>query len=124
SSRSDLAGLVARVRRPIDILIDDGSHASHHQQIALGFLFPHVRSGGLYIIEDLHWQDAQLEKPGACKTRDVLRRFKIDGTFKSPYLSDDEQQYVENNIASIWLLDSRSDYHVDTADALAILRKK
>jgi hypothetical protein len=124
SSRSDLARLVARVEGPIDILIEDGSHTSHHQQVALGFLFPHIRSGGMYIIEDLHWQCAQFEKPEACKTRDVLRRFQIDGAFKSPYLSDHQQRYVEDNTAGIWLFDSQDIYHLDTTDALAILRKK
>jgi hypothetical protein len=124
SSRVDLAHLAAKIRGPIDILIDDGSHVSHHQQIALGFLFPHIRSGGLYIIEDLHWQDAQLEKPGVCKTRDVLRRFRIDGSFKSPYLSVGEERYIEDNTNDVWLFDSQSTLHVDATDALGILRKK
>ena len=40
----------------LDIIIDDASHASHHQQNAFLTLFPKLRSGGLYIIEDLRWQ--------------------------------------------------------------------
>src|SRR6266478_6863858 len=62
SSESDLDRLVRTIGGPIDVLIDDGSHASHHQQIALGRLFPHLRSGGIYIIEDLHLQDKYLER--------------------------------------------------------------
>ena len=123
SSRNDLGALVTRIGGPIDILIDDGSHASHHQQIALGFLFPYVRPSGLYIIEDLHWQDPKLERPGACKTRDILRRFQIDGKFNSGYLSDDEQRYVEDYTSDVRLFDSQS-IRIDSADALAILRKK
>lgn len=58
-----------------DIIIDDGSHASYHQQLALKTLFPHVASGGLYVIEDLHWQRADLEAslPPVPKTRDFLK---------------------------------------------------
>src|SRR5262249_34681332 len=34
SSRDDLAKFVRTIGRSIDILIEDGSHSSHHQQIA------------------------------------------------------------------------------------------
>jgi hypothetical protein len=47
SSKADLLRLAHAIGRPIDIIIDDASHASHHQQIALGTLFPFVRDGGL-----------------------------------------------------------------------------
>jgi cephalosporin hydroxylase len=39
---------------PFDLVIDDGSHVSEHQQITLRTLLPHVRSGGFYVIEDTH----------------------------------------------------------------------
>jgi hypothetical protein len=124
SSRSDLARLVTSIEQPIDIIIEDGSHASHHQQIALGYLFPNVRSGGLYIIEDLHWQDEQMEKIGAPKTRDILRRLQADGRFESPFLSKEEQTYLEQNLDKLWLFDSLTTDIDDASDALAILRKK
>lgn len=37
-----------------DIIIDDGGHYLDHQFIALEQLFPRLKSGGLYILEDLH----------------------------------------------------------------------
>jgi hypothetical protein len=36
-----------------DVVIDDGSHRMDHHRISLFALFPHVRPGGFYIIEDL-----------------------------------------------------------------------
>jgi len=39
-----------------DIIIDDASHASDHQQLALKHLWDRVSEGGYYIIEDLNWQ--------------------------------------------------------------------
>jgi len=36
-----------------DIIIDDGSHRSWHQQKSFKILFPRLKSGGYYIIEDL-----------------------------------------------------------------------
>jgi len=43
-----------------DVIIDDGGHTMSQQKNSFIALFPHVKSGGLYIIEDLHtsyWKD-------------------------------------------------------------------
>jgi len=58
-----------------DIIIDDGSHASYHQQLTLKVLFPYLTSKGLYVIEDLLWQPAELEAflPPVMKTKDLLK---------------------------------------------------
>lgn len=37
----------------LDIVIDDGGHHMWQQQASFSKLLPHVRSGGLYVIEDL-----------------------------------------------------------------------
>lgn len=38
----------------VDIVLDDGSHHMEHIPATLKFLFPHLRYGGIYMIEDLH----------------------------------------------------------------------
>ncbi len=38
----------------IDIILDDGSHIGRHQRISFDTLFPLLKEGGLYVIEDLH----------------------------------------------------------------------
>ncbi|MEQ8268840.1 MAG: hypothetical protein RH982_16720 [Parvibaculum sp.] len=57
-----------------DIIIDDASHASYHQQVTLANLFPALKPGGLFIIEDLHWQPGEYERslPQVPKTADWL----------------------------------------------------
>ena len=89
-----------------DVIIDDGSHRPDHQQIALGFLFPHLRSGGLYFIEDLMTNGFGDRARGrfACETvrntRAILKSFRETGRFPQPHaLSDPEGLAV--NIASI-----------------------
>jgi len=40
----------------LDIVIDDGCHTSFHQQMSFKHLFPRLKPGGFYFIEDVHWQ--------------------------------------------------------------------
>ncbi|WP_254871559.1 hypothetical protein [Pseudooceanicola sp. HF7] len=65
----------------LDIAIDDASHASHHQQNAFLELFPKVKSGGLYIIEDLRWQPDEMEIPGITKTAAMFQAYAETGAF-------------------------------------------
>jgi hypothetical protein len=37
-----------------DIVLDDGSHIGRHQRKSFDTLFPLIKAGGLYVIEDLH----------------------------------------------------------------------
>jgi hypothetical protein len=124
ASSDDLERLVQAIGQPIDIAIDDASHASHHQQIALGHLFPHIRSGGMYVIEDLCWQDEQLEREGAPKTRDLVRQLQVNGVFESPIIPKEQRAVIERDVKDIWLFDSLSTKFADTTDSLAVLVKK
>lgn len=65
-----------------DIIIDDASHASHHQQNAYLELFSQVTSGGMYIIEDLRWQPDEMEKPGITKTAPLFQSYLKTGVFE------------------------------------------
>jgi predicted O-methyltransferase YrrM len=40
---------------PIDLVIDDASHLADLTRASFNRLFPHVRPGGLYVIEDWSW---------------------------------------------------------------------
>ena len=73
-SASDLASVCQR-EGPFDIIIDDGSHLSHHQLFSFYQTFPSLREGGLYIIEDVqtsfwpgeetgtHWDGRRITDP-------------------------------------------------------------
>ena len=45
-----------------DIVIDDGSHRWHHQITALHHFWPRIRSGGAFIMEDIHTSFPDLAK--------------------------------------------------------------
>ena len=49
----DCLARIAAEFGPFDIIIDDGSHINEHVLTSFRALFPHVRPGGFYVIEDL-----------------------------------------------------------------------
>jgi hypothetical protein len=120
--RSDLEKLAKIADKPFDVIIEDASHASHHQQIALGALFPHLSAGGLYFIEDLHWQPSD-DPTDVPKTRDVLRAFCQTHAMASPLLTRLESDYLNANIAKIDFYDSSDIFNKDRRDGLAVIRK-
>lgn len=124
SDPQDLARLIAACPDGIDVLIDDASHISHHQQIAFGALFPHLNPGGIYVIEDCHWQEAELEKTGVIKTRDLFHDLRRTGTLSSPYIPTDLATRFTSEIASIRFYDSCEPVPYDTEDALCVITKK
>jgi hypothetical protein len=98
SSRTDIGRFLEAAGMPeFRIIIDDGSHASSHQQISLAALFEQLEPSGVYIIEDLDWQP-YAEVP---TTRDMLRTFIEQGRIESPFVSEDEARRLESSIGSV-----------------------
>ena len=50
----DLQRFIQEAGGDFDVIIDDGGHTMSQQITSFQILFPHVKSGGMYIIEDLH----------------------------------------------------------------------
>ena len=75
------------ISKTYDIIIDDASHASGHQQDAFLEFFPKLKSGGLYIIEDLQWQPGvyENERPGITKTAALFQGFLQNGEFSHAF---------------------------------------
>lgn len=46
----------------LDLVIDDASHFLDETRVSFNFLFPKLRDGGLYIIEDWSWAHYESEK--------------------------------------------------------------
>ncbi len=54
TDRGFLDSVVKAINGPIDIVIDDGGHKMSQHSVSLEVLFPCLKNGGLYVIEDLH----------------------------------------------------------------------
>lgn len=124
-NRGELDAVAAKVGSKFDIIIDDGSHASHHQQISLAILFRHLADGGLYIVEDLHYQPAGFELPNITLTRDFLRGLPERRPGMRLALDQADYAYLVEHVQSIRFFDSISPRWplAVTADALAVIRK-
>ena len=122
---SDLESMLQETGTPLDIIIDDASHASHHQQIALKTLFPYLTAGGYYIIEDLHYQPSSLEPKGVTKTLEVLRMLANRRPVFSSYISQDDLKALASDIEYIHFYDSQDrKFGLNGTDAIAVIKKK
>ncbi len=54
ANREQLTRFIDEHGSGFDIVVDDGGHSMEQQQVSFGFFFPHLRSRGIYIIEDIH----------------------------------------------------------------------
>lgn len=101
--RSDVEQILALGRR-FDVIIDDASHASYHQQLGLAVLFDTLKPGGLYIVEDLSWQPTDMERdlPSVPRTAQLLAEFSATAKFPvSKAINEDAARQLEQSIASI-----------------------
>lgn len=95
-----------KIGKPMDIIIDDGSHMVYHQQISLAFLFKYIKPGGIYVIEDLFTSHPKPPFTPGCGqrtpedtlTEDMLFDYMKTGKFKSMFMTDSEIQYLEENV--------------------------
>jgi hypothetical protein len=103
--REDLAKALAATGSGLDIVLDDGGHQMEQQQLSFATLFPALKSGGLYIIEDVHTSFPQLypgygvEADGENSTYAMIDRFVRTGKIRSKYLTDAENSYLSENIS-------------------------
>lgn len=72
----------------VDIILDDGSHYPSHQITTFGFLYPKLKDGGLYIIEDLHGQFLDNLKDG----HDIFK-FLFDRVYDVNFNGKSKDQY-------------------------------
>lgn len=93
----DLARLAASVP-DLDVIIEDASHASYHQQMAVLHLWDKLKPGGYFIIEDLNWQPPAYEEklPKVPTTTELfLDRFEGEERMTSVLLSDEKLSQIK-----------------------------
>lgn len=116
-------------------IVDDGGHMMGQQQISLGCLFSSLKSGGFYFIEDLHtsyWPyngysslygiPLDINKDRSNTTVNVIKDYQESKVFNSPFLTEQENQYLTDMIDECYLFDlPESQYG---PNQLALITKK
>lgn len=123
SDRESLSGVMNKIGQ-CDVIVDDGGHRMIPQQVAFGYLFQFVKSGGLYIIEDLcsSWNVSKMRrlynKDRIKKTTlYILKTFCDTGKIDGEYILPEETKYLEDNILSCDIIKCRK-------SEIAFIRKK
>jgi hypothetical protein len=93
--RKQLAALFPNVGE-LEVVIDDGSHVAHDQQITMSALLSAVRPGGLYVIEDLHAHMAE-------DTLRMVERYIETGVIEAAHLSETECSAIQTQVKSCYL---------------------
>jgi demethylmacrocin O-methyltransferase len=101
-----LEKMMSEIGEP-DIIIDDGSHLNEHVIKTFKILFPKLKEGGIYAIEDTqtsYWPDYGGDSKNLNNPETMMNFFKvlIDGINHKEYLINSyEPSYFDKNITSI-----------------------
>jgi hypothetical protein len=100
----------------------------YDQQITLAKMFKSLKSGGIFIIEDLHTSlEVPLPEKAWCGwgdpdktiTLDMLKEFQVNGKIISDFMTEEEMEYLNNNIESIEVYQSKPDWSITS-----VIKKK
>lgn len=86
-----------------DLILDDGGHTMKQQQFTFGVLFDYLKSGGLYIIEDIHtsFNPGFIESDCETTTYDMLNKIKNKELPFSNYIDLEKQIEMIEKISSV-----------------------
>jgi len=103
----DLLNIMDIESGPFDIIIDDGSHINNNVITTFNHLFPKLKKGGIYVIEDTqtsYWPDMGGKVSERNNEDTIYGFFKslIDGlNYKEYMISNYSPNYFELNIVGI-----------------------
>jgi hypothetical protein len=101
----DLIDFIKKNGGDFDLIIDDGGHTMKQQQLSFGVLFNNLKSGGVYIIEDLHTSKIErfINENDTITTLEMLTNLKENNELTSNYISEKNMGLIKDNIESIMI---------------------
>jgi len=119
-----------------DVILDDGQHFQEHQQKSIAIMFPNIKSGRYYIIEDIvdgetlkegtgiFW--GQRKKDASDSTDFIFGQFIKTGKLESPYINKQQADYIIDNIEDIFIYDrsNKNNSPISGSSKLLVIKKK
>lgn len=100
----------------VDILIDDGGHFMDQQIISFEELYPHIKSDGIYLCEDLHTSYWKRYGGGYQNPSSFIEYSKKFIDFINAWHTEDEQLQINDF--------TRSAYSLHYYDSVLVIEKK
>jgi demethylmacrocin O-methyltransferase len=119
ANRAQLAEFAKQFGSDFDIVIDDGGHTMEQQQVSFGFFFPLVKSGGIYIIEDIHtsfpdrYPGYGVSENEANSTFTMITNFVRSASFRSEYLTESELAVLNAQVDHCLYTYRPNEFHSD-----------
>lgn len=104
SKEEDILSIVDKFGSDFDLILDDGSHLNRDQQITFQLLFPHIKPGKYYVIEDLHmsFKEQDVEQSSPDTSLAILLHLWI--TKRLPpgkFLIPERSEYINKNFSFV-----------------------
>lgn len=90
-----------------DFIIEDASHMLKDQIISLFMLFPLIKPGGYFIIEELDFPETREDMrigEVSLDLKQILNNIKNNKEFNSEYINENDKKYFLNNFSLIEIL--------------------
>ncbi len=111
--------------KEFDIIIDDGGHTMEQQLVSIATMFPYVKSGGIYILEDLHTSfigGQYNPKNESFTAYDFIYRLSKKLEASSQYISEDQLAYIYENTIDVKIF--QKDSHDFLHSITSVISKK
>lgn len=109
-----------------DIILDDGGHTMQQQIISFVTLFPHVKKGGMYIIEDLHTSYWSSYGGGnhTATTISFLKKLIDDVNYVGATTGRASHQSLEASLVNELKMFQKDIFSIHFYDSIAIIKKR
>lgn len=97
--------------KQFDIIIDDGGHTMYQQQYTFINIFNRLKSGGVFIIEDLH---TSLVEPDYSTTTLKMVEDLVDGSckFTTPHINHESLKLIADQLTSVEIFRTKNGHSV------------
>ena len=120
SSRESIIKNILNQDTEFNIIIEDASHMLKDQIISLFMLFPKIKKGGIFIIEEIDFPEKKEDMRIGQNMPDlktILKKIQLNQDFNSEYINKNEKEYFISNVCSI-------SFFKGNLNELAVIRKK